>query len=126
MKNSFFPIFTFSLAAFAIGLSEFIVIGVLGNIMSAFDVTLSEAGLLVSIYALGISIGAPIVTYLTHHINAKSLCIGLLALFSALGLATSLTTNFVVLLLLRAFSGIVHGTFFSVASASVSELVPKK
>lgn len=116
-------ILTFSLAAFAVGLSEFIVIGIIGEMMVSFDVTLSSMGLAVSLYALGISFGAPLLTYLTRKSNGKFLCYWLLIVFSMLSFSISMTTSFTLLLALRIFSGVIHGTFFSIASSSVPKLV---
>ncbi|EPP5590961.1 MFS transporter [Vibrio cholerae] len=114
---------TFSLAAFAVGLSEFIVIGLIGYMMFSFDVSLSKMGLAVSLYALGISFGAPLLTYLTRNNNGKSLCYWLLIFFAMLSISISITSSFTLLLVLRVFSGVIHGTFFSIASSSVPGLV---
>lgn len=126
MDNPFKIISIFSLAAFAIGLSEFIVIGIIGFLLTEFNITLSQAGLLISLYALGISLGAPTVTYLTRQLNSKTLCIALLLFFAFLNLSSIFTQSFTLLLILRACSGVIHGTFFSIASAEVPSLVGTK
>lgn len=126
MEKWFKTISIFSLAAFAIGLSEFIVIGIIGNLINALNITLSQAGLIISVYALGISLGAPTLTYLTRNFNSKMLCVVLLLVFSVLSLLTISTQVFALLLIFRACSGIVHGTFFSIASAEVPNFVDKE
>ena len=123
MGKNFKTIFIFSLAAFAIGLSEFVVIGIIGNLLNEFNITLSQAGLIISVYALGISLGAPTLTYLTRKLNSKPLCVTLLFSFTLLNLLTISTHIFALLLFFRACSGVIHGTFFSIASAEVPKLV---
>lgn len=126
MEKQFKMVSIFSLATFAIGLSEFVIIGIIGHLLTEFNITLSQAGLLISTYALGISLGAPTVTYLTRKLNSKPLCITLLFFFSLLNLFSIFTQSFTLLLILRTFSGVIHGTFFSVASADISHIVGAK
>jgi len=116
------PILAFTLAAFAVGLSEFIVIGLLGKMANAMGIPLAAAGFFVSVYALGISIGAPVVTILTCKISAKRLSVTLVVLFALFSLITGFSTSLAMVLVMRALAGIAHGTFFSVASASVPSL----
>ena len=119
-------IFIFTLAAFCIGLSEFIIIGIVGNLIEQLNLTLSQVGLFISIYALGISLGAPILTVLTRNTKAKILFIILLLLFSIFNILLVSTKIFYLLLLFRACSGIIHGIFFSVASAEIPSLISQE
>lgn len=72
-----FPISILSLTvgAFAIGMTEFVIMGLLPNVASDLDVSISTAGQLITMYALGVAIGAPILTILTQRIPQKSFCV---------------------------------------------------
>lgn len=111
-----------ALTTFAAGLSEFIVIGLLVQIAETFNVTLSQSGLLVVVYALGISIGAPLLTLLTLKFNARSLSVILIFGFAILSLLTTVVKGFVILLLIRLASGLFHGAYFSITIASLPTL----
>jgi len=115
-------IFIFSLSAFTLGLSEFIVIGLLSQISQSFGLSLDYAGLLVASYAIGISIGSPIVTWVTRKYSARMLCTGLMGLFTLLNIAIALSSSLAAVLIVRVIAGVVHGTFFSVASAIIPSL----
>lgn len=108
-----------AVTAFAAGLSEFIVIGLLSQIAAEFSVPLSQVGLLVTSYALGITVGSPLLTALTLPYSARSLAIILMVLFALVSAGCAMTADFTLLLLLRLLAGALHGTYFSIASASL-------
>ena len=70
-----------TLSAFAIGTTEFVIVGLIPTIANDLSVTLPSAGLLVSLYALGVAVGAPVLTALTGKLNRKWLLLALMSLF---------------------------------------------
>ncbi|MGG2475742.1 MFS transporter, partial [Rhizobium sp. BR5] len=74
-------IFALTIAAYAIGTTEFVIVGLLPTVATDLHITLPLAGLIVSVYALGVTFGAPILTALTGKIERKPLLLGLMALF---------------------------------------------
>lgn len=71
-----------TISAFAIGTTEFVIVGLIPTIAEQLGVTVPSAGLLVTIYALGVAIGAPVLTALTSRIPRKLLLVGLMVLFT--------------------------------------------
>ncbi|TXE21686.1 MFS transporter [Serratia marcescens] len=108
-----------SITAFAAGLSEFIVIGLLSQVATEFGVTMPQVGLLVTAYALGITLGSPLLTALTLSYSARSLAVILMSLFSILSAGSAITSDFTILLMLRVVAGAIHGAYFSITSASL-------
>src|SRR5687767_10325891 len=72
-----------TLSAFAIGTTEFVIVGLLPTVAADLGIGLPSAGLLVSLYALGVAVGAPVLTALTGKVPRKALLLGLMALFTA-------------------------------------------
>ncbi|WP_330448596.1 MFS transporter [Paracoccus marcusii] len=72
-----------TISAFAVGTTEFVIVGLLPTIAESLGVSLPSAGLLVSLYALGVTIGAPVLTALTGRLPRKTLLLALMALFIA-------------------------------------------
>lgn len=113
--------------AFAIGSTEFISVGLLPLIVHSFHITLAQAGLTVSLYALGVMIGAPLLTILTGHINRKRLMLSLMALFIAGNLLAALAPMFAILLLGRVVAALAHGLFMSTSTVIAADVVrPEK
>ncbi|MCA1369445.1 MFS transporter [Bradyrhizobium sp. BRP14] len=118
-------IFALTIAAYAIGTTEFVIVGLLPTVAADLDITLPLAGLIVSVYALGVTFGAPILTALTGRIERKPLLLGLMALFVVGNTAAALSPNYQVLLVARVLSAFAHGVFFSVGSTIAADLVPE-
>ncbi|THV43648.1 MFS transporter [Glycomyces buryatensis] len=116
--------FAMSIGAFAIGTAEFVVMGILPTIAASERVSLESAGHLVTFYAVGVVVGAPLLTLATTKIPRKPLLIGFMAFFAAANLATALAPNFEVLLASRFIAGLPHGAYFGVAAVVGSSLVP--
>lgn len=108
-----------SITAFAAGLSEFIVIGLLSQVATELGVTLPQVGLLVTAYAFGITLGSPLLTVLTQSYGARSLAVIFMSLFSILSAGSAITSDFTLLLMLRVVAGAIHGAYFSITSASL-------
>lgn len=115
-----------TLSAFAIGTTEFVIVGLLPVIAADLAVSLPSAGLLVSLYALGVAIGAPVLTALSSKIPRKALLIGLMALFTVGNLLGAMAPDYYSLMLARVLTGMAHGVFFSIGSTIATSLVPKE
>lgn len=114
-----------TLGAFAIGTTEFVIVGLIPTIAADLGVDLPSAGLLVSLYALAVAIGAPALTALTGRVPRKTLLVGLMVLFTAGNLVAWLAPGYTTLILARVLTGLAHGVFFSVGSIIATSLVPK-
>jgi multidrug resistance protein len=116
-------LFALTIAAYAIGTTEFVIVGLLPTVATDLGITLPAAGLIVSIYALGVTFGAPILTALTGRIGRKPLLLGLMALFVAGNALAALSPGYGVLLVARVLSAFAHGVFFSVGATIAAGLV---
>ncbi len=118
-------LFALTIAAYAIGTTEFVIVGLLPTVASDLGITLPLAGLIVSVYALGVTFGAPILTALTGRIDRKSLLVSLMVLFTLGNILAALSPTYEVLLLARVLAAFAHGVFFSVGSTIAADLVPE-
>lgn len=115
-----------TISAFAIGTTEFVIVGLVPTIADQLSISLPSAGLLVSIYALGVAIGAPVLTALTGKLPRKQLLVWLMVLFTAGNLLAWLSPNYETLIVARLITGLAHGVFFSIGSTIATSLVPKE
>ena len=99
--------------------------GLLPTIAADLDVSLPSAGLLVSLYALGVTIGAPVLTALAGGMPRKRLLLALLVLFTAGNLFAAFAPGYESLLVARFATGLAHGVFFAIASTIATKLVSK-
>lgn len=118
-------IFALTIAAYAIGTTEFVIVGLLPTVAQDLHITLPLAGLIVSVYALGVTFGAPVLTALTGRIERKSLLLGLMVLFVVGNTAAALSPSYELLLVARVLSAFAHGVFFSVGATIAADLVPE-
>lgn len=116
-------LFALTIAAYAIGTTEFVIVGLLPTVAADLDITLPLAGLIVSVYALGVTFGAPVLTALTGKIERKPLLLGLMALFVVGNSAAALSPSYETLLVARVLSAFAHGVFFSVGATIAADLV---
>ncbi|WP_436865397.1 MFS transporter [Mammaliicoccus sciuri] len=127
MKNKFsnqLALISLAISAFAIGSTEFISVGLLPLIKDAFDVTIPLAGLTVSLYAIGVTVGAPILTPLTNNMKRKTVLILIMVVFIIANVFAGLATSFSLLLAMRVLSAFSHGVFMSIATTIAADLVP--
>ncbi|MEY8717321.1 MFS transporter [Francisella philomiragia] len=113
MKKGLIPLM---LGGLAIGMTEFIMMGILPQVAGYFNVSIPEAGHLISIYALGVVVGAPLLIFFSSRYSPKKLLIVIsimLALFNGLSI---FATNYEFLMVSRFLSGLPHGAFFGVGS----------
>lgn len=115
-----------TLSAFAIGTTEFVIVGLIPTIASDLGVSLPSAGLLVSLYALGVAVGAPVLTALTGRVPRKRLLLALMALFTIGNLLAWQAPGYESLILARIVTGLAHGVFFSIGSTIATSLVSKE
>lgn len=119
-------LFALTISAFAIGTTEFVIVGLIPTIAADLQVSLPSAGLLVSLYALGVAIGAPVLTALTGRMPRKTLLIGLMVLFTLGNLLAWKAPGYTSLMTARVLTGLAHGVFFSIGSTLATSLVPKE
>ena len=114
-----------TLSAFAIGTTEFVIVGLVPTIANDLGVSLPSAGLLVSLYAVGVAIGAPVLTALTGRWNRKIVLISLMGLFVLGNLLAWQAPSYETLIIARILTGLAHGVFFSIGSMIATSLVSK-
>lgn len=119
-------LFALTISAFAIGATEFVIVGLIPTIAEHLQIALPSAGLLVSLYAFGVAVGAPVLTALTGKVPRKWLLMGLMALFTAGNLLAWQATSYLVLVIARVLTGLAHGVFFSIGSTIATSLVSKE
>ncbi|WP_350977291.1 MFS transporter [Shewanella sp. AC34-MNA-CIBAN-0136] len=115
-----------TLSAFAIGTTEFVIVGLIPTMAQDLNVSLPSAGLLVSLYALGVAIGAPVLTALTGKWNRKHVLLAVMSLFVAGNLLAWQAPGYETLIAARIITGLAHGVFFSIGSTIATGLVPKE
>lgn len=124
-KRSMFALLALAVSAFAIGTTEFVSVGLLSLIAQDLDISVTTAGLNVSLYALGVMVGAPILTSLTSRMPRKSLLLWIMVIFIVgNGIAAS-ATSVTVLLVARVIAAFAHGVFMSIGSTIAADLVPE-
>lgn len=114
-----------TLSAFAIGTTEFVIVGLVPTIAQDLGVSLPSAGLLVSLYAVGVAIGAPVLTALTGRWPRKAVLLSLMALFVVGNLFAWQAPSYESLIIARILTGLAHGVFFAIGSTIATSLVSK-
>ncbi|GHG73776.1 MFS transporter [Streptomyces griseocarneus] len=112
-----------AISAFGIGTTEFVMMGLLPNVADDLGTSVPTAGYLVSAYALGVVVGAPLLTALGARIPRKRMLVLLMALFTVGNLASALAPTFGPLVAARVLAGLPHGAFFGVGSVVAARLV---
>ncbi|OPH56338.1 arabinose transporter permease [Paenibacillus ferrarius] len=125
-KASQFALYALTIGAFAIGMTEFIIMGLLPEVASNLHVSIPSAGLLITGYALGVALGAPFITIATHRMQRKALLILLMVIFIAGNALAAVSPNYTVLMIARIIAALTHGSFFGVGSVVAASLVPKE
>ncbi|MDO2948787.1 MFS transporter [Aeromonas simiae] len=119
-------LFALTLSAFAIGTTEFVIVGLVPTIAEQLAVSLPSAGLLVSLYALGVAIGAPVLTALTARLPRKWLLVALMGVFTLGNLFAWQAPDYGTLVMARVLTGLTHGVFFSIGSTIATGLVARE
>lgn len=116
--------FILMLSAFAVGTSEFIIVGVLPEVAADLGVDVPTAGLLVTAYAVSVAVGGPVLTVFTGRIARRTLLISVMALAFVASVASALADDYALLMVARMVAALAQGLFFAVASQIAIAAVP--
>ena len=117
-------VYALTIGAFGIGTTEFVIMGLLVQVAAELQVTLPQAGGLISAYALGVFFGAPLLTLATRRLPHKATLLGLMAVFTLGNLACALAPSYGWLLAARVLTALAHGSYFGVGSVVAAQLAP--
>ncbi|ASB61994.1 MFS sugar transporter [Bacillus sp. A053] len=124
-KSSIPALLALAVSAFAIGTTEFISVGLLPLIADDLHIPVTTAGLTVSLYALGVTFGAPILTSLTSSMSRKTLLLWIMFIFIAGNTMAATASSIGILLAARVISAFSHGVFMSIGSTIAADIVPE-
>jgi len=116
-------LFALTAGAFGIGTTEFVIMGLLLQVAASMHISVAVAGLVISAYALGVAIGAPVLTILTRRLPRKTVLVALMVIFILGNIACAIAPDFYSLIAARVLTSLTHGTFFGVASVVATSLV---
>lgn len=124
-QRSTLALLALAISAFAIGTTEFISVGLLPLIAEDLHISTTTAGLTVSLYALGVTFGAPVLTSLTARMSRKTLLLWIMVVFMLGNALAAAATSIAILLVARVISAFSHGVFMSIGSTIAADLVPE-
>ncbi|OBB30992.1 MFS transporter [Mycolicibacterium peregrinum] len=116
-------VFALALGGFGIGTTEFVAMGLLPDIATGFGITEPTAGHVISAYALGVVVGAPVIAALTARWPRKALLLTLMAVFTLGNVASMLAPTYATLVTARFVTGLPHGAFFGIAALAAAHLM---
>jgi DHA1 family inner membrane transport protein len=119
------PLFALAVSAFGIGTSEFIIMGLLPDLAHSFQVSIPKTGILVSGYALSVTLGSPLVALALSRMDRKRALLILMGMFVAGNALCALAPTFLLLLFARILTALCHGAFFGIGSIVAFHLVPR-
>lgn len=122
LKKNLLPL---ALGGLGIGTTEFVMMGLLPDIARDFNISIPVAGHLISAYALGVVIGAPLLVAISSNFEPKKTLLTLMAIFTVFNAFSAFAPSNTALLIARLFSGLPHGAFFGVGSVVASRLAEK-
>lgn len=123
-KRGRLALWALAISAFGIGTTEFVPVGLLASIAKDFDIGITLAGLLISGYAIGVAVGAPILTALTNRMSRKTLLMVLMVVFIVGNIVAAIAPTFELLMVARFITAFSHGVFFSIGATIAVQLVP--
>lgn len=126
MKKSKFVLLFLTINTFVIGLCEFISSGISVNIAKQFNISVANAGLSTTLYALAVLISAPILISLTSSFNKKTLLIAIAINYALANLIVALAPNFIIMIIGRIMSGCSHGLFMSIGTLVATQITKKE
>ncbi len=124
IKHPHWLLFALAVGGFAIGTTEFATMSVLPYIAQGLHISEPKAGHLISIYAIGVVIGAPLIAVFAARFSRRSLLLILMAFFALAHLGTMLAPNYYSIMLFRFLSGLPHGAYFGVGALVAAAMVP--
>ncbi len=116
-------VFALALGGFGIGTTEFVAMGLLPDIANGFGISEPTAGHVISAYALGVVVGAPVIAALTARWPRKALLLTLMAVFTLGNLASMFAPTYLTLVIARFVTGLPHGAFFGIAALAAAHLM---
>ena len=122
-KHTGWALAALAMGGFAIGTTEFVSMGLLPQLAAGVGVSIPTAGHVISAYALGVVVGAPVIAVLGAKLPRRGLLVSLMAVFLVGNAASALATSYTSLTLARFFAGLPHGAYFGVASLVAADLV---
>jgi len=123
-KNNRAPLLALALASFGIGTTEFVIMGLLPDVAQNLDVTIPQAGLLVTGYALSVAFGSPFLAIATASMDRRKTLIFLMGVFIFGNLLCALAPSYALLMAARIVTALCHGAFFGIGSVVAATLVP--
>src|SRR6476469_5700819 len=117
-------IFALAMGGVGIGVTEFTMMGLLKEVEQGLNISTPEAGHLISAYALGVVVGAPLLAAVGARLPRKKLALGLLLFFTVANLTSFIAPDYGTMLVSRFAAGLPHGAFFGVAAVIAASLVP--
>lgn len=124
LQAFYIPVLALALGSFAIGIGEFVIMGLLPEVSTDLGISIPEAGYAISAYAFGVVVGAPVLALAATRRARPTMLIFLMGLYALGHFASALAPNYFSLLLLRFVSGLPHGTYFGIASLVAASLAP--
>ncbi|PTA92846.1 MFS transporter [Kosakonia sp. H7A] len=121
-----FPLLALAIGAFGIGTTEFSPMGLLPVIARGVDVSIPAAGMLISAYAIGVMVGAPLMTLLLSHRGRRNALIFLMAIFTLGNVLSAIAPDYTTLMLARIVTSLNHGAFFGLGSVVAASVVAKE
>ncbi|HMI01643.1 MAG TPA: MFS transporter, partial [Pedobacter sp.] len=122
MKKS---LLTLTLGGLGIGITEFVMMGLLPDIAKDLDISIPQAGHLISAYALGVVIGAPLLVLIAGSYPPKKILMVLMAMFTVFNALSAFAPGYNTMFIARLLAGLPHGAFFGVGSVVASRLADK-
>lgn len=114
-----------ALGTFGLGMSEFVMMGILPDIANSMNVTIPIAGHFISIYAIGVIFGAISMAFLSKNQPLKNLLLGLIVVYTIGNLLTSVAMNYEIMNVARFIAGIPHGSFFGIGVVAIKQMAEK-
>ncbi|MCH5600484.1 MFS transporter [Niabella ginsengisoli] len=115
-------LFSLALGGLAIGTTEFIIMGLMQDVATSLQISIPKAGYLISAYAIGVIVGAPLLVAASVKYNPKKVLIALMGLFTLFNGLSAFAPDYNTLLIARFFSGLPHGAFFGIGAVVASKL----
>ncbi len=124
-QKVYLALISLAISAFAIGTTEFVIVGLLQTVANDLSISLTKAGTLISGYAIAIAVGTPLVTALTGKLPKKGLLLILMAIFTAGNAISAVSSSYELLMLSRVVTAVSHGVFFAIATTVATDIVPE-
>lgn len=115
-------LFALAIGGFGIGMTEFVIMGILPDVAKALSITIPEAGHFIAIYALGVVVGAPLLSSLGSKWPSHKMLLGLMLWFTVFNTLSAFAESYTSLLIFRFLSGLPHGAFFGIGAVVAGKL----